>query len=372
MIRTTSVDGIGLISPYFTPLPEDMWFGTPRKDIEKHLKELPSSTKSPALQGLMKRLLLSPFRLPPGAGKEGSLLRTRLRHLFYLRAYEPLKEVIERLPKSYMSEELKASYAIVLFHTGSDDIACKMTNDMLKTSQLTFWQKAQALCFSLLGEAEHAEMQIELYEEAGGSQRMPCCPLEYRQALGRIITPSMEDPVEVAGFDAASPLEQYILLKAGYVGKQELRARNSALLTPLLSQNEIGRTWDDEKIMEWYTSDQGLQPLKKTALAERLFTVLEAQDIRVPAQAWESLPALSFTPPKASSQPSHYLDELEKAKNARKIGETVIFSILAIGKDGPGYAHDYTVAKVIRALRGIGLEEEAKQLAFEAMLEYPL
>ena len=57
---------------------------------------------------------------------------------------------------------------------------------------------------------------------------------------------------------------------------------------------------------------------------------------------------------------------LQSAAEAGRVGETVALSIAAIGSEGPGKASSETVVAVVRALKAIGLETEARQLALEA------
>ncbi|MDF2365724.1 hypothetical protein [Sneathiella sp.] len=57
---------------------------------------------------------------------------------------------------------------------------------------------------------------------------------------------------------------------------------------------------------------------------------------------------------------------LQSAAGAGLIGETVALSIAAIGSEGPGKTSSETLVAVIRALKAIGLEAEARQLALEA------
>jgi hypothetical protein len=57
---------------------------------------------------------------------------------------------------------------------------------------------------------------------------------------------------------------------------------------------------------------------------------------------------------------------LQAAAEAGRIGETVALSIAAIGSEGAGKTTSDNLIAVIRALKTIGLEAEARQLALEA------
>jgi hypothetical protein len=48
----------------------------------------------------------------------------------------------------------------------------------------------------------------------------------------------------------------------------------------------------------------------------------------------------------------------------------VLLAVLALAKGGPSGAHQLALGDAIRALKRVGMEREARQLAFEAL--YPL
>jgi len=53
---------------------------------------------------------------------------------------------------------------------------------------------------------------------------------------------------------------------------------------------------------------------------------------------------------------------------AGRLGETVMLVLCTLGPDGPGAAPPIALARALAALRQIGLESEARSLAFEAAL----
>jgi len=62
------------------------------------------------------------------------------------------------------------------------------------------------------------------------------------------------------------------------------------------------------------------------------------------------------------------LGRLEAAARAGRLGETVLLSLAALGDTGPRGAPAAVAAAVVRALRAVGLEDEARAIAREAML----
>ncbi len=59
---------------------------------------------------------------------------------------------------------------------------------------------------------------------------------------------------------------------------------------------------------------------------------------------------------------------LDEASESRRIGETVLLSLIVLGAEGPGGSHAFALSAALTALGRIGLETEARTLAIEAAL----
>jgi hypothetical protein len=57
---------------------------------------------------------------------------------------------------------------------------------------------------------------------------------------------------------------------------------------------------------------------------------------------------------------------LDEASESRRVGETVLLSLIVLGEDGPGESHAFALSTVLAALGRIGLETEARGLAIDA------
>lgn len=83
---------------------------------------------------------------------------------------------------------------------------------------------------------------------------------------------------------------------------------------------------------------------------------LAAYTARQDAQADRPVPSAAF------------LYALQDASEARRLGETVLLSLIVLGEAGPAEAHDMALGAVLGALVRVGLEREARLLAIEAAL----
>lgn len=98
----------------------------------------------------------------------------------------------------------------------------------------------------------------------------------------------------------------------------------------------------------------------------RLATVLDALDYQVPMGLWE---ISSSTPqPNDGYLPeTGILAQLKEASSRKEFARTVLLAMAALGPKGAEGAHIIALGDAIRALRRIGLEAEARRIAFEAL-----
>jgi hypothetical protein len=99
--------------------------------------------------------------------------------------------------------------------------------------------------------------------------------------------------------------------------------------------------------------------------AERLMAVFEglSQPLGAGAMIATTLPAEAVPVPAADPA---LLFSLSEAGAARRVGETVLLSLYALGPEGPAGCNPLALARVITGLRQIGFDSEARAIAIEA------
>ena len=101
--------------------------------------------------------------------------------------------------------------------------------------------------------------------------------------------------------------------------------------------------------------------------ASLIFTMLEAFDYPVSASDWLTLLdgplSTSANIPSAAA-----LRGLRTATRGGRIGETVIYALMILGDTGPAGVSPQTLDAVVRALRAVGLDADARAIAVEAVL----
>ena len=102
------------------------------------------------------------------------------------------------------------------------------------------------------------------------------------------------------------------------------------------------------------------------ALLQRLVTVLDALGEEVPIPLWE-LAAKTPQPDDGYLPATGALSTLKEAADAGDVGRTILLAACAFGPDGPQGAHLIALGDGLRALKRVGLDAEARRLAFEAL-----
>jgi hypothetical protein len=101
-------------------------------------------------------------------------------------------------------------------------------------------------------------------------------------------------------------------------------------------------------------------------LLQRLVTALDALGEEVPIPLWE-LAAKTPQPDGGYLPPTGLLSALKEAADKGETGAAILLAAAAFGPDGPQGANLIALGDGIRALKRVGLDSQARQIAFEAL-----
>ena len=101
-------------------------------------------------------------------------------------------------------------------------------------------------------------------------------------------------------------------------------------------------------------------------LLHRLVTVLDALNHEVPVPLWDEA-GKSPQPMDGDLPPTGMLTSLKQAADAGEIGRTVLLVAAVLGPKGAAGAHLIALGDALRALKRVGLDQEARRLGFEAL-----
>jgi hypothetical protein len=126
--------------------------------------------------------------------------------------------------------------------------------------------------------------------------------------------------------------------------------------------------WDPADLAAWWSSVRDSAGAGERAT--RVYTLLDATGAAVPEPLWE--PLLDGAARSNVAMPSAaLLERLAASAAAGRTGETVLLALLALAEGGPSATDATTLGQVVRSLGAVGLEDEARALALEAVAASP-
>lgn len=140
-------------------------------------------------------------------------------------------------------------------------------------------------------------------------------------------------------------------------------------LWPLVQLMDVDGSlgWSADALVNWWVGEQERSGDDAFERAAVILTLMDAVGYDVPETSWRELLESSLTV--TAYLPSVQLwRALETAAANGRVGETVLLSLLALGEVGPAGADPTTLHTVVSALRGVGLETDARRLALESAL----
>jgi hypothetical protein len=162
----------------------------------------------------------------------------------------------------------------------------------------------------------------------------------------------------------------YLALAESAIDDPEaLAAQKGALPLLAAARVGIGRNWEPAMAEQWWRGlPESFDAAARAAAASRVFMVLDALGERIGRRGWDLfLEAPARVSVEIPNLGIRYA--LRDAARAGQRGETVALAMLALGDAGPAGASALTLGTVVRALRAVGLEDDARAIALEALIE---
>lgn len=148
----------------------DMWSGTTRGDVEHYLAAMPVATRSPVLNDLARRLLLTSATPPEGQASGTSLLAVRLDRLVAA-GHADLAMELARTAQADRSPPVAIARAKAALALGKDSDACAALtdiptgNDPAHDDAAAFSLKLSAFCQISSGNKAAANLTLDLARE---------------------------------------------------------------------------------------------------------------------------------------------------------------------------------------------------------------
>jgi hypothetical protein len=243
----------------------------------------------------------------------------------------------------------------------------------------TAWgPRTRALAYDALpepGTPERGQVLDALWREAQGSERFLIAELfaapfaELPVERGRLrLAPSAARALLAA--ERPIPAARWYSLLSGEAAGDPQARDDLVSLTPLFALAGFGGSvavpeFDSEAMDAWLAGTPDAQ-----AKAAHLLALLEGIGVPVPETAWHRLIAGPGQGP-MPAPPAPVWRALDRAAAERRLGETVLLALHMLGGQ-PQAAHPEAVAAGLRALRAVGLNQEARAIAMATALQMGL
>ncbi|MGB0719752.1 MAG: hypothetical protein ACPGRX_04715 [Bdellovibrionales bacterium] len=164
-----TAEGAGLLkSPKEGAFEHDFWKGTDRREVIAALGGLPVNSESPAVQGLIRKLLLSEASadvmgpLPPEDFNTGhDLLALRLNALLRGGFYDDALALFSSLEPDTLSEHHRQAGLYAMLGSGQKSLACVEVKAVEKAQMnLPFWADLRAYCDYTIDRNEEAKQAL--------------------------------------------------------------------------------------------------------------------------------------------------------------------------------------------------------------------
>ncbi len=195
---------------------------------------------------------------------------------------------------------------------------------------LTAFAPLAVKAFIELGDRVRAGMWLSVFQESAGDLRQA----RELQAVLRLIDPSTVTRARVArAFDEGGDEVQPVPIPE--------------FVQPALNDLAAGGTAREFGALE--------------------IVLLDALGLELPGSVWDAL-LISGGLPAGDVAPLAVSQRLKLASGDKRVGETVLLILAALSERDPGQAHPQTLSETVKALRSVGLEQEARRLAAEALM----
>lgn len=140
-------------------------------------------------------------------------------------------------------------------------------------------------------------------------------------------------------------------------------------LWPLMQVAGVGNAvpWSDNILELWWQSQLVETRAERSRKGQTLYAILEAFDQPIDPVQWDAIYDGAVTET-VEMPPLVYWRGMMAAAQSNRVGETVLLALALFGGGDAASLNPAVLSNVLRALRTIGLETEARALALEAVI----
>ncbi len=205
-LSPANINEIGVLVPSTGALGIDMWKGTSSTMVARLLPDLPTHAPSSTMRDLMRRLLMSPARVPSGGASSSdkvgneipSLITKRIELLMTIGDLKGASDLLQALPAIEREPELVRLDADLSLLSYDLKRVCSLAVLEFPVRPTPYWQKVFNFCQIIDGRSEMAELGLSMMQEMGDEDEL------YFQLAESLIS---KEPLTLSSMANPTPLQ---------------------------------------------------------------------------------------------------------------------------------------------------------------------
>jgi hypothetical protein len=359
-----------------TGLPQELWRGASADTLTAVLPKLAEKPLSPAAAALARRVLSTGAPGPAGLGADPGVLAARARALFALGDPKAAAAITARAAGLDRSAELSQLSAESALLAGDDARACAVAQALTVGREEIYWLRLRAYCQATAGHDAQAQLTFDL---AQAKAKDP--------VFGRLMGAKLAGGGSPGQASLRNGLDYALSRSLGLDLAQAKAAPPVA--AALAASDPVEPTWSpppgDSDLLAAARAIAAARPLPRDLLARLLDAAVKAPEASRPAAQAAALVVGAYAGTEgpdlrgrlaALATPEGRVPAgrnlaMDEAARERLIGETAMLALWSCAEAGAAGPSAGERARIVRALKGAGLETDARNFVLEGLLGAP-
>ena len=348
-------------------MPQDLWAGTSAQVTREMLPLVGRKPLSPAATALAISVLGAGVAGPEGAGRDPDVAAARVLALLALGDGRTAWAAVERAPNVPTNADLAQAAAEAALIAGQDDVACRVSDQLTVGRGELYWLRLRAYCQARAGQTDAAQLTFTLAGEKG---RDPV----YARLMGAILA-GAGDPGAASlrnGLEFALSRRLALDLQAARTGASPAVAAALWPATPMYETEEatvarslIASAATTPRLFDMLLDEaDAATPKARPVLVGRIL-LLEAMGGQPGPEARARLARADAGKSVASPM---LLLALDRAAGQGLKGEATLLALAIASETGSAGPPPLDRARIVGALRRVGLADAAQAFAIEGLL----
>jgi hypothetical protein len=356
-----------------TGLPADLWRGASVDTLNLVLPKLAQKPLSPAAAALARRVLATGAPGPRGLGADPALLAARVGALVALGEPRAAAAILDRAPGVDRDADLSRAAAEGALLAGDDGRACQIAQALTVGRDDVYWLRLRAYCQAIAGKSAQAQLTFDLAQAQVRDETFGRLMMAKLAGAGNSGAPSLRNGLDYAlsrslGLDlaAAKPAPAVAAALSGAEPAEPAWTIPEGDADRLVAARALaaGQSVPAELVMRLLDAAAKAPPPQRAAVQTAALIVWAYAGDSSPDQRGR-IAALGVAEGRATAGRNL---ALAAAAQETLVGETAMLALWTNADAGEAGLAPGDRARIVQALRRVGLDADARNFAVEGLL----